>query len=115
MKFCECKYTNKIAHIRQAYCQMCAHYVLTQKLQALIDCTAKYIKLLLACKLDEVYGIARNADCKLRILLRMLHCIDKKFAVEYIHVEVMTTVWSEIAVEQVHQIAHLCCIVLAKS
>lgn len=84
-------------------------------LQALVDCTAEYIKLLLACKLNKVYGIARNADCKLRILLWMLHCIDKKLAVEHIHVEVMAAVWSEVAVEQIHEVAHLCCIVLAKS
>ena len=44
------------------------------------------VVLLLFCKLDEVYGITGNADCKLRILLGVLLSVKKSVAVKYVNV-----------------------------
>ena len=46
---------------------------------------------MLTAESDEVYSITRYTDCKLRILLRVLHCILKHLLVQYVHIMVMCT------------------------
>ena len=60
-----------------------------------------------ACQLDEVDGIARNTDRKLRVFLWVLHRIDQQFFIEYIHIQVLAAIGREIAVQQAHQVVHL--------
>ena len=61
--------------------------------------------MLFASELDEVHSVTRNADGELRILLGMLHCIIEKIAVKYIHVEVLTTVGSEVSIHEVYEVS----------
>ena len=66
-------------------------------------------------QLDEVDCVARNTDGQLRVFLRMVHRIQKQILVEHVHVEMVTSVRSEVAVHQVHQILYLRPAVLAQS
>lgn len=84
-------------------------------LHTLIDCTRQYVKLLFACKLNEVHGITANTDSELRILLWMLHSIKKQVAVEHVDIDVLSTSRCEVAVEQRHEIGRLHILGLAKS
>ena len=56
-----------------------------------MECSGDNVVLLLLCELDEVYGIAGNPYCELGIVLGMLLSIEESLPVEYIYVEVMTT------------------------
>ena len=67
------------------------------------------VVLLLLGELDEVYGIAGNPDCELRIVLGMLLSIEKCLTVEDIDVEVMTALYG-ITVEEAYKIIYLLCI-----
>lgn len=56
-----------------------------------MECTGNNICLLFRGKLYKVYCISGNADCKLRIILRMLLSIKQCVPVKYIHVKVVST------------------------
>ena len=58
-----------------------------------MECSGNNVVLLLLGELDEVYGIAGNPDSKLRIVLGMLLGIEESVPVEYVYVEVMTTLY----------------------
>ncbi len=59
--------------------------------------------LLFLCELDEVYGVARNSDCKLRIKLGVLLCVNEKLSVKHVYVEVVTAL-EHIAVKQCNKV-----------
>ena len=80
----------------------------------MINGTAQYIQLLLACQLNKVNGIAADADGKLRILLGVLHSINQKFAVKHVHIQVLATIRSKVTVHQVHQILSLSLAILTQ-
>ena len=71
------------------------------ELHSEVDCTRKHVKLLLACELHEVHSITADADGELRILLRMLHCVEQEVAIEHVHIDVLSTGRCEVAIEQV--------------
>ena len=48
---------------------------------------ADNILLLLACEPDEVDGVPRYADRKLRIPLRMLHRVFERFLINHVQVQ----------------------------
>ena len=50
---------------------------------------ADHIYLLLTSEPHEVNGVSRNADCQVRILLRMVHRVQEGFSVQDIHVHVI--------------------------
>src|SRR6056297_950426 len=47
-----------------------------------------HVELLLARQLDEVDGVARDADRELRVLLRVLHRVEQRLAVQHVDVNV---------------------------
>ena len=51
------------------------------------------IRLLFRCKLDKVYGISGYADGQLGIILRMLLRIEKRIPVEYIDIQMMSSLY----------------------
>ena len=59
-----------------------------------VECPAYNVRLLLRCKLDEVYGIARYTDRQLGIVLGMLLCIEERITVEYVNVKMMAALGS---------------------
>ena len=52
---------------------------------------------MLTAELDEVYGIARDTDRQLRIVLRVYHSILEHLTIQDIHIEVVCTL-GEVAV-----------------
>ena len=58
-------------------------------LDGLVERTGDNVRLLLWCEFDEVYSVAGYTDRQLRIVLRMLLCVQKGISVEYVYVEVM--------------------------
>ena len=79
-------------------------YALTgNALHSLVDGTMDNVVLLLLGELDEVYGVAGNADGQLRILFRVVHRVEQRFALEHVHVQVMA-VLREVAVQQRNQV-----------
>src|SRR5690625_2749364 len=75
-------------------------------LNRLVEGPVDHIELLFFRQLDEVDGIARHADGKLRVLLWMLHRVEKRVSVEHVHVHV-EAVLEEVAVEHIDQVAGL--------
>ena len=69
---------------------------------------------MLASELHEVDSIAADADSELWILLRMIHRVDEELAVENVHIEVVATVWREVAVHEVNEVCNLSFILLAE-
>lgn len=83
-------------------------------LAAAADGAGDNIKLLFASELDEVHGVARYANGELRIFLGVFHCIVEQVAVEDVHIEVLTTVGSEVAVHEIDEVFHLLSLVLTE-
>ena len=46
--------------------------------------------LLFPGQLDEIHGIAGNADGKLRVFFRVIHGVEKRFPFQYVHINVVT-------------------------
>ena len=65
--------------------------------------TAYYVVLLFLGELVEVNRIARYPDCKLRVLFGMSLRVEKRFAVEYVYVEMMSAV-CHIGIEHIYKI-----------
>ena len=68
-----------------------------------MESTVDHIHLLLARQTHEVHGVAGNADRQVRVLLRMVHRVQKRLAVQHIHVHVVSG-GAEEGVEHVRQI-----------
>ena len=60
-------------------------------LHLLVEATRDNLQLVLARELGEVHSVTRNADCKLRVLLGVLHCIHQHLTIQNVHVEVVCT------------------------
>ena len=73
----------------------------------MVDGTTQHVELLFMSQLDEVDRISGHTDGELGILLGMLHGINQQLTVEYIHVEMMTAIGSEVAIHQIDQIGNL--------
>ena len=76
-------------------------------LHTLVDGSRQHVELLLSCELNEVDGIAADADCELRVFLGMLHGIEQQIAAEHVDIDVLSARWREVAVEQVHEVVGL--------
>ena len=50
------------------------------------------VELLSPGELYEVHGVARNADCQLRIFFRVIHCVLENLAPEHVDVQVLPLV-----------------------
>ena len=72
--------------------------LLWQKLAGLEEGSCYNVFLLFASQFVEVYRIAGDSDRKLWVFFRMIHGIKQRFAVEYIHVDVMSAL-AEVSVE----------------
>ena len=68
-----------------------------------MEATADYFQLVFTTQLHEVYSIAGNTDCKLRIFLGMFHRIIKHLAVQNIYVQVVSA-FGEVTVHHCNEI-----------
>ena len=71
-----------------------------KNLQRLVDGAAQNVELLFAGEFHEVDGVARDADCELRVFFGMCHCVNEEFAVKDVDIQMMSAVGREIAVHQ---------------
>lgn len=74
-----------------------------------VECSGYNVVLLLFGELYEVYCIARNAHRELRILFGVLLRVDKRFAVKYVNVQMMSAFFN-ISVEQAYKVVDLICV-----
>ena len=77
------------------------------KLHTLVERTRDNLQLMLAAQFDEVHSVTRYTDCELRILLGVFHCIHKHLAVEYVHVQVVSTL-GEVTVHHSNKVLYTC-------
>src|SRR4030095_15490591 len=63
------------------------------------------VHLLLASEADEVHRVARDANGQARILLRVLHCIEQRLAIQHVHVHVIAGAAEE-RVEHAREVGH---------
>src|SRR5947207_1107000 len=68
-----------------------------------MECAVDHIHLLLTGQSHEIDCVAGHANGQARVLFRMVHRIDQRFAVEDIHVHVKTG-GSEVPVEDRRQV-----------
>ena len=68
-----------------------------------VEGTVNDIKLLLTCQLNKVNRITGNANRQLRILLRMLHGVNKLCTVENVNIQMMSLI-SHISIQQCNEI-----------
>ena len=61
-------------------------------LRPAVEGAADHILLLLARQPDEVDGVARHTNGKLRILVRMLHRVFERFLIDHVQVHVESAV-----------------------
>ena len=71
-----------------------------RRLHRAVEGAVDDVELLLARQLDEVHRVARHPDRELRILLRMLHRVLQRLAVEHVDVDVEAAA-REVRVERV--------------
>lgn len=77
----------------------------------LVEGSADDVILLLGCQLDEVYGIAGNADGQLGVIFGMFLSIQQGVTVQNVDIEVMAALGS-IAVQKIYEIVDLCSIIV---
>ena len=58
-------------------------------LQCFVERAGNHIRLLLRRQLDEIHRITGYADGQLGIFLRMLLCVQQRFAVQNVYVQMM--------------------------
>src|ERR1700751_4751890 len=56
-----------------------------------VECAIDYIHLLLASQAHKVHRVPRDADRKMRILLRMFHRVKKRIAIQHIYIHVIAS------------------------
>ena len=76
--------------VRFIICYFC--FLSHEKLHGFVDRSGNNVVLLFFRKFDEVYSIPGNTNGELRILFRVRLRVQKGFTVEYVYVQVMTTV-----------------------
>src|ERR1700745_1790517 len=70
-----------------------------------VECAVDYIHLLLASQAHKVHRVPRDANRKMRILLRMFHRVKKRIAIQHIYIHVIASHTKE-GLEHVTKICH---------
>lgn len=80
-----------------------------------MECTIKYIELLLSGQINELDSIAGYTDRKVRILrlLRMLHSINKLLLAEDVDIQMMSAL-IEVTVENIYELVLSLFLIVAK-
>ena len=84
-----------------------------ERLEFCVERTRDNVHLLRFCQLYEVYRIARNADCKLRVFFGMVHCVEQNFAHENVYVQ-MLSVFCHVSVDETAEVYNLFVVGLAQ-
>ena len=67
-------------------------WIFPNRLHGFVNGSGNNVILLFLREFNEVNCIAGNTDGELRVLLRMRLCVQESFSIEYVNVEVMTTI-----------------------
>jgi hypothetical protein len=69
-----------------------------------VEGTLDDVLLLFASQFDEVHCITGNPERKLRILLRVIHCVEQGLPVKNVHIDVVA-VFGKVAIQQAAKVA----------
>lgn len=84
------------------------------RLNPFVKGTADDICLLLGCQLNKIYGISADPDCQLWVIFRVLLCIYEHISVQYIDIQMMSSLCS-IAIQKIYEIVELGCVRVHKA